>query len=154
MFKRIFDWADKRKKQQDFASVAVPDLQKGKQDIEAPVIALEKYPVIVLKAVSIVEKVADVVAERAGKRAEEVLEDLTVTSLLQYLPIVLEVASAEFFALAAYILEVEEDKVRKLGIRDFVRLATAVLEKNEFAEVEQEIRNFTKTLAKKKSRGK
>lgn len=143
----MFDFI-KRRNNKDFASVAEINEIKG---IAIPVITLEKYPEIAKRTLSLVEKVSKQISEESGQTVDEVLESLTVTDMVRYIPKIITIAADELFSFVAFVLDVDEQIVRKLGVADLTRICMKVYEVNEFAEVQAEIRNFMKTLAKKKS---
>ena len=99
-------------------------------EITIPTIPIKKYPVIIKNGTSIVQKLA-------GKMGnpEKFLDDLTVVTLLKYIPDIVDVAAKEFFSLLAYVLEVEIDKVENLSGANLMRVLIKLFEVNEMAEI-------------------
>jgi hypothetical protein len=134
-----------KRKINDFASV--PEKTRV-NDIEIPVIPLEKYPEIVIRVSSLIEKIGDELAQKSGKPLDKVIESIAVTDILKYIPIITRVAAEEFFDFAAFLLDIEVNQVKKLGLVDLVRIINRVYEVNQLAEVQKEIKNFMKALRK------
>ena len=143
----MFDFI-KRRNKKDFASVALDWEVKG---ISIPVLPLEMYPEIAKRALSLIEQLSTKIAEETGETADEILEALTPISLIHYIPKVITVAADEFFSFAAFVLDIDEQVVRKMSLADLIRISLKVYEINEFAEVQKEIGNFIKALRKGRS---
>lgn len=143
--KVFLDLTKRFKKQKDFTTVKIPSKV---DDIQIPVIPLEKYPEITRRTKDIVIKVSEDIANQHGKSPEKVLEELDPRALLDMFPRVLEVASGEFYSLAAFILDVEEEQIKKMGLSQVIKVIKATWEHNDFAQVQQDLANFIRPLAK------
>jgi hypothetical protein len=133
------------KKVKDYASVSSQEEVSG---IVIPVITLEKYPEIVNRGAELVQKLGKKIAEQQNKSLGEVLENLEPKDLLQYIPLIIKIAAEEFFGLAAFVLEVDVEQIKKIGMVDLIRIIKKLNEINQFAEVQQDVQNFMKALAK------
>lgn len=143
------------KQLKDFACVKTQPENSAVAGIEIPVIPLEKYPEIIQRVAGLAEKLAQAVSEKEGKPVEAILSNMGIADLLQHIPTLVRVAADEFFEFAAFILNTDEMKVRKLGLVDLIRIIRRVYDINELAEVQDEIRNFMIALKTvKPSRGK
>jgi hypothetical protein len=157
----------KRRNVKDFASAPITEEVPLAQPIEEkqedktnvikgiiiPVIPLEKYPEITKRAISLIQKVAAKIAEDTGEDLDKIMEDISISQMARYIPMAIDIAATEFFSFAAFILETDEQIIRKLGLSDMIRIGMKVYEINEFAEVKAEIQNFTKALMKKMNQG-
>jgi hypothetical protein len=142
----MFGLFDKHK--DDFASVPLNTEVKG---IIIPVIPLEKYPEIVIRVSSLIEKIGLELSKKDEKSLDQIMENIVITDLIKYIPLVIRIAADEFFDFAAFILTIEKDQVKQLGLVDLVKIINRVYEVNQLAEVQEEIKNFTKAL---KNQGK
>ena len=138
-----------KKNTNDFASV--PEIIQVK-DIVIPVITLDKYPEIVIRVSSLIEKIGTELAKNDDKPIDQSIDNIAVTDLLKYIPMIVKIAAEEFFDFVAFILDIEIDRVKKLGLVDLVKIINRVYEVNQLAEVQDEIKNFMKAL--KKNQGK
>lgn len=137
-------------KKDDYSSVPQNVEIKG---IKIPEIPLEKYPEISERIVELIEKIGVALSEKDDRPLEEILENLEVTDFLKYIPLLIKVAAEEFFSFAAFILDEDVDRIKKLNLYDLTKIINAVYKINRFAEVQDEIQNFIKALTAK-SQGK
>lgn len=137
-------------KKDDYSSVPQNVEIKG---IKIPEIPLEKYPEISERIVGLIEKIGVALSEKDDRPLEEILENLEVTDFLKYIPLLIKVAAEEFFSFAAFILDEDVDRIKKLNLYDLTKIINAVYKINRFAEVQDEIQNFMKALTVK-SQGK
>ncbi len=138
----------KRRNNKDFASVGLDEEIKG---IKIPVIELGKYPEIIKRVLGLIKKAAKQIADETGEDIDSVLDNINILSVAKYISILIDTAAEEFFEFAAYVLDTEVERIKKLGLSDMTRIVTKVYQVNEFAEVKEEISNFIKTLHKKQS---
>jgi hypothetical protein len=138
------------KKADDYLSIPQNTEIEG---IKIPVIPLEKYPEIAERITGLIEKIGVALSEKDGRPLEEILENLEVTDFLKYIPLLIKVAAEEFFSFAAFVLDIEVDRIKKLGLYDLIRIVSEAYKINKFAEVQDEIQNFIKALTAK-SQGK
>lgn len=135
----------KNKKVDDYSSVPQNVEIKG---IRIPVIPLEKYPEIVIRVSSLIERISEELAKNSNKPLDEIMDNIAISDLLKYIPIIIRVAADELFDFIAYILDSEKERIKKLGLVDMTRIINRVYEVNQLADVQEEIRNFMKALKK------
>lgn len=139
------------KKFNDYASVA----ERNKiGDITIPVITLSKYPEIVTRTSDLLTKVAEELSKETGGPIEDILKNMNIASLLQYIPLIIKIAADEFFDFMAFLLDIEKERIEKLSLIDLIKIINKMYEINEFAEVQEEIENFTKALNKRQGEKK
>lgn len=132
-----------KSKQKDFLTVKKKvEVEK----IEIPTIPLDKYPEIIRMGKDMLIKTAEKIARRQGKDLDDVLDTMDVTTFLNILPEAITVASKDFYALMGYVLEVEEEKVKKMTLHQAILVVRGIWEHNNFAEVQSELENFIRSL--------
>ncbi len=143
-FKNFFAFAERVKGKKDFTTVKVP-LEIG--EVQIPVIPLVKYPEITRRLGEIIVKVSEDIANQQGKSPEQVLEEFEPKTLLELLPRVLKIAADDFYPLAAFVLEIEEERIKKMGLPQIIQILKATWEHNDFVQVQKDLANFTRPLA-------
>lgn len=134
---------NKKQENKDFQTVPI---STKIEQVNIPIIPLEKYPEIIKRGKALVVKVSEAIAEQEGKDTDKVLEELEPRTLLDLLPKAAEVAAEEFFPFLAYILEIDERTVRDMGLSQVTRVIRATWEHNDFKQVQKDLENFTRPL--------
>lgn len=127
--------------------------EKTVTEIRVPIIAVEKYPGMVLRGVKLTEQVAGEIANNKGVKKGDILNNLEITNIFSYITTAINLASDQFFEYIGFVLyegDIEDwdndetvrveliTKIKKMGLADLLKVLRKVYEVNEFVEVKDD----------------